>query len=240
MTYREDLLCAVCGTTSAQTGIASTNAFGSPDLDTRPPEMQRSTMSTWVQKCPECGYCARAINEAPAEANAVIASAEYLGQLTSPDYPELANAFLCLRLVSERAGSISDAAWASIQAAWACDDSSNVVAAARCRNEAVRLMRVLREQGQTLTEQPGADEAMMTDLLRRAGRFGEALDVVDQSMASIDHDLIRAILRYQKGLISKGDVAGHALAIGLHFPVKMPIRSSSGFPSLFRSPNPPL
>lgn len=37
--------CAVCGKESEQITLASTNTFGSPDLDLRPPEMKRSTMS---------------------------------------------------------------------------------------------------------------------------------------------------------------------------------------------------
>lgn len=37
--------CAVCGAKSRYNVIASTNTFGGgPDLDLRPPEMERSTM----------------------------------------------------------------------------------------------------------------------------------------------------------------------------------------------------
>ena len=106
-TYSEDVRCAVCGKSSAHIGTASTNAFGSADLDTRPPEMQRSTISTWVQECPECGYCARSIDKPLASAEAVITRPEYRSQLTSTDYPQLANAFLCQRMISEDAGSIA-------------------------------------------------------------------------------------------------------------------------------------
>lgn len=56
-------VCGVCGGISEQTGLQSTNAFGSPDLDLRPPEMERSTMCYWVQTCPQCGYCASDIAE---------------------------------------------------------------------------------------------------------------------------------------------------------------------------------
>ena len=48
--------CAVCGKISAHFEVTSTNTFGAPDLDTRPPEMMRSTMDMWVQECPSCGY----------------------------------------------------------------------------------------------------------------------------------------------------------------------------------------
>lgn len=48
--------CFLCNKVSEQTEINSTNSFGSSDLDLRPPEMQRSTMSFWIKECPTCGY----------------------------------------------------------------------------------------------------------------------------------------------------------------------------------------
>ena len=51
----EECTCAVCGRVSMQGVIMSTNAFGSPDLDLRPPPMERFTIDHWVQECPHCG-----------------------------------------------------------------------------------------------------------------------------------------------------------------------------------------
>ena len=50
--------CSVCGENSEQLVLISTNSWGYPDLDLRPPEMQRSTMNVWIQECPHCGYVA--------------------------------------------------------------------------------------------------------------------------------------------------------------------------------------
>ena len=51
------VICSACGTSSRQQVLLSTNSFlGSPDLDLRPPEMERSTMSLWLQECPNCGF----------------------------------------------------------------------------------------------------------------------------------------------------------------------------------------
>ena len=55
--------CWVCGEMSEQAGLASTNRFGSPDLDLRPPEMERSTMEWWLEECPHCGYVANDLSE---------------------------------------------------------------------------------------------------------------------------------------------------------------------------------
>lgn len=209
--YSEDVCCAVCGKMSSHIGIASTNAFGSADLDSRPPEMQRSTISTWVQRCPDCGYCAKRIDSADAVAKVVVVSPEYRSQLTSQDYPELANAFLCQCLVCEKSGFYNDAVLASVHAAWACDDIPRAEAAARCRSEAVRLIQAMHLRDETLSEQRGADEIMLTDLLRRSGRFDEALDFVDKAIPTINDEFIRVLLLFEKGLISKGDTNAHKI-----------------------------
>ena len=47
-------ICAVCGAMHEYRILTSTNAFGSPDLDLRPPMMKRGTMHLWVQECPSC------------------------------------------------------------------------------------------------------------------------------------------------------------------------------------------
>lgn len=42
--YSEAVKCPYCNTKVEITHLGSTNAFGAMDLDTRPPEMQRSTI----------------------------------------------------------------------------------------------------------------------------------------------------------------------------------------------------
>jgi hypothetical protein len=55
--------CFVCGETNKYIELTSSNRFGAPDLDTRPPEMMRSTIYSWIQACPYCDYCAPDISE---------------------------------------------------------------------------------------------------------------------------------------------------------------------------------
>lgn len=122
--YHEKKRCAVCGAQHEYTSIGSTNAFGSPDLDTRPPEMQRSTIFAWVQRCPKCGFCASNISKASDQAISVIRSEAYHEQLSDPSMPELANSFLCKSIIDETAGDYGSAAWSLIHAAWVCDDEA--------------------------------------------------------------------------------------------------------------------
>jgi hypothetical protein len=85
--HKQKIECAVCGTETEYTGIGSTSAFGSMDLDTRPPELERSTIFAWVQRCPECGYCASDVSQAPRHAASLVRSSEYVEQLIDPTYP---------------------------------------------------------------------------------------------------------------------------------------------------------
>ena len=55
--FEEENHCSVCGSKSVQAVIRSTNTMGPPDLDTRPAEMERSTINYWIQTCPSCGFC---------------------------------------------------------------------------------------------------------------------------------------------------------------------------------------
>ena len=42
--YEKEIICAICKNKNTYEMTSSFNALGSCDLDTRPPEMQRSTM----------------------------------------------------------------------------------------------------------------------------------------------------------------------------------------------------
>ncbi len=138
--YEKKARCAVCGFETAYAGIGSTNAFGPPDLDTRPPEMKRSTIFAWVQRCPACGYCASDVSKAPSQASSLIYSPEYARQLTDSTFPELANGFLCKALIDEGSADCASAAWALIHAAWACDDAEKPEPAKTCPSKAADMI----------------------------------------------------------------------------------------------------
>jgi uncharacterized protein (DUF2225 family) len=204
--------CAVCGKTSKHMVITSTSAFGSPDLDTRPPEPKRSSIVWWIQSCPSCGYCAPDISEHIEKACEVVRSDPYRQQLNSPEFPKLANAFLCYSLIQESLGKYASGGWASIYAAWACDDAGLDAGAQKCRKRALILLRRARENDQEFAEQAGAEEAIMVDLLRRSGQFELALKACDDGLKKDLEKVISDVLRFQKILIGRSDVACHSIA----------------------------
>ena len=204
--------CAVCRSENDYTCIVSTNAFGSPDLDTRPPKMQRSTIFAWVQRCPECGYCASDVSNAPFQTATLVRTPEYTRQLSDSICPELANAFLCKALINESSGDYAEAAWALIHAAWACDDADKPEPARTCRSKAVDMIEKALGKGQEVAEQDGGETAIQVDLLRRAGRLTEARQLISTKRSTITEDIISKILDFQDVLLTKGDEECHTIA----------------------------
>lgn len=211
--YIENKKCAICGKESKHTEIGSTNAFGSPDLDTRPPEMKRSTINMWIQTCPFCGYCSPDISELIKKASEIIHSDSYQQQLNNPEFPKLANAFLCFSLINESVGNYAGAGWSCIHAAWTCDDARSDAGAQKCRKRAVTLLQKAKENGQRFAKQDGAEEAIMVDLLRRSGQFELAMSMCKKFTKDRKlNKLIKNILQFQKSLISKSDITCHTIA----------------------------
>jgi len=210
--YKEKARCAVCETVTEYTGIGSTNAFGSPDLDTRPPEMERSTIFVWVKRCPACGYCAADVSNAAPQAPSVVRSPEYARQLADLTYPELANRFLCKALLDKNSEDYAEASWSLIHAAWACDDAKRDVQAKTCRTKAADMIRNALERGQKIADQDGAEVAIQVDLLRRADRLSDARQLIQTQRPAITEEFILKILVFQETLIASGDKACHTIS----------------------------
>lgn len=221
--------CASCGRESRQTEIGSTYIMGPPDLDTRPGQMQRSTMEYWVQMCPHCGYVDTEIKSAIQEAITVVRSETYQAQLRDPTVPELARRFLCHSVLEEALGNLADAGWASLHAAWACDDAPNSEAASRCRRRALASFEKATVVGQKITDQDYAEYPLVVDLLRRIGEFDQARNSCERAMTilsdAIKHQskkkpvqhpkelrIIQRILMFEKKLLRSRDSEGHSLA----------------------------
>jgi tetratricopeptide (TPR) repeat protein len=203
--------CAICGREDTYTMIMSTNSFGSPDLDLRPPEMQRSTMEYWVERCPECGYCSHNVEEAGDGVADVVQSEAYRRQRESQQYPELANAFLCSSMIYEHLGDYSSAGQTSMDAAWVCDDASMQTEARQCREEAIRLLQIARDQDQLDEDPAGATEALLTDLMRRSAQFDLAQKTCEEGLAKDPETVIAGVLRFQRSLIDAKDVGAYTI-----------------------------
>jgi hypothetical protein len=211
--YKEIKQCSVCGAENEYAGIGSTGTFGPQDLDTRPPERKRSTIVAWVQRCPDCGYCAADVSETCCqEAREIVNSREYKERLNDPTYPELAKFFLCKAIIDNKSRAFAAATLAFMRAAWSCDDSGHLDQARKCRQKAAEMLVIAEDDGKQVSEQNGADTAILVDLLRRSGQIEQARKAIVARRGGITEEFIARILDFQATLLDKNDVSCHTIA----------------------------
>jgi hypothetical protein len=208
MLDRENVRCGNCGASSDHSVLMSTNAFGSPDLDLRPPEMHRSTMNTWLQLCPSCGYCAPDLTQTPSD-KAVLQSEAYHAALRAEGFPKLARRFLAFAVATGQSDPATTAR-GYLQAAWVCDDYGRHEQADECRRQAAAwLSRCKPFPGD---ETGSGMMAVLVDVLRRSGQFAEASAECRAGLASpATTSAIREVLEYQQQLIECQDTKAHML-----------------------------
>ena len=183
--------CSVCRAESEHYILTSTNSFGAPDLDLRPPEMQRSTMPLWVQRCPRCGYVASSLSTSAGEARELVYSGEYKTCYGREFKSELAKKFYQHYLIMSANGKIKDTFYAALHAAWASDDALD--------RERAREMRLIAlKKLEKLMEIRRNDETLLLircDIMRRAGLFDELIALYGETRLS--DELPGAILAFQ-------------------------------------------
>ncbi|CAF5089844.1 unnamed protein product [Rotaria magnacalcarata] len=183
----------------------SYTTFGQPDLDLRPPPMKRETIVAWIEYCSHCGYCSDNVGDLNGTARKnIIESSDYQAQLSSNEYPELANRFLCYSILLENENSLVNAAWQALRAAWTCDDANNQQGAVRSRLRAVKLIEDSRSANLKFSNQHGLDQCIQADALRRAGEFQRAKELLQHQQGG-EEEIIKILFKFQLHLIESND-----------------------------------
>lgn len=205
--------CAVCDRVSLQGVILSTSAFKSPDLDFRPPPLERFTIDHWVQECPHCGYCAPVISEKIPRAGKMVRSGKYRKILRKPQRGEaqLYNQFLCASALYEHAGDLAAAARMALCAAWVADDKTRGKAkAVRARQQVLRLVDELHAQGGRLEEEPAWETLQLIDVARRAKEFDRANRLIAE-LAEVETEPFPALVAFQRERVAARDTAAYTI-----------------------------
>ncbi|MBP7882010.1 MAG: DUF2225 domain-containing protein [Candidatus Methylopumilus sp.] len=210
--FDKEVECSVCGEKSTHMVIGSTNSFGSPDLDTRQPEMQRSTIYHWIQRCPKCGYCSSNLSKCSENTKEIVNSKTYQNISGSVEMSVTAASFLARSYELEQQQAYSDSAWKAIHAAWICDDNNNIESSIKCRKQAIALIEKANNHGQIFIDQVGANEAIIIDLMRRSGMHQQALELSKSIKKEDIEEIILQIIQYQEVLIAKNDTAAHIMS----------------------------
>ena len=202
--YPQEVRCSACGTVSKFMVLGSTNTFGgTPDLDLRPPEMERSTMPLWIHRCPHCGYVSGDVDDQTTVTVEYLASEEYRSCGGIEFRSGLAMAFYQYYMINVIDGNAKDAFHAVLHAAWACDDEEDCENAVRCRRIAMELADRLIEENRDDDEVRATLSLMKTDFMRRAGMFDEVL--ARYGGVKYGNDLMDRILAFQLILAEKKD-----------------------------------
>lgn len=203
--------CSVCGTASKRLGLTSAFVVGHPDLDTRPGGTGRPLTGFSIEQCYSCGYTARRVaDDAPVGVRAILDSATYRAVLEQEALSSSARQFLARSLIDERVGDLAAAAWGALRAAWMCEDDGNDDAALRCRTRALAFFR--RAQAEGVVFAPGGNGAcIVADVLRRTGRFEEAIVECERALENERGPLTRSILAFQVELARARDAERHDL-----------------------------
>jgi hypothetical protein len=206
-----EVRCACCGHQSQHLVMGSTNQMGSPDLDLRPPEMERSTMDCWLQECEACHYTAPDLKDAPpAQAKDIVASAVYGAVLNDAQYPGLARRFLAYALLMDHSADHA-AGLARLHAAWVCDDADLAQLAVRCRSDAAQTLlrtKPFEDSGDAVTR-----GTVVVDVLRRARLFDQAeKERVDLLALASASGIVRDVLEFEGELIRQQDDVRYTVA----------------------------
>lgn len=206
--------CWACGKTSTHHTLVSVTTFGPPDLDLRPAEMQRGTMSSWVQACTHCGNVSQAIEKEPANPDAARAAmaGDRWRELTAGEaMPALAAVFLRHALLERSQGRPLEAGEATIRAAWAADDAGDGLLAGNCRREAADLLLPLLVSPDLAADRRETLAVRLVDVLRRAGEWARAKKFCADLLAQASEGVIGEVLRLQASLVEQRDAGCHCI-----------------------------
>ena len=198
-----EVRCAVCGATERFRVIRSTNAFGSADLDLRPPEMQRSTMPLWVQQCPACGYAADAISDETSVTREWLQSEAYQTCDGIAFSSDLAITFYRQHMICLQENDERKAHYALLHAAWACDDAFDAENAAICRKRAIPPLEAMIRSAND--EEKDTMLMVKADLLRRSGQFDRLID--EYADVKMKDKLLSMLLAFQLQKAREKDAA---------------------------------
>lgn len=208
-------VCAVCGTGSRQAPFRPSPPEQAPDLDLRPGEPVRSSMSRWLQQCPSCGYAAPDIAKAHPAAAQAVAAAPFRALLAETGHPPLARRFLAWGHVLEETGALHAAAEATLQAAWVADDLGRADLARHWRLDAVALWR----SGLPLDAE---QTVRVVDALRRAETWEDAAATAEALQRSRPPEAVAQVIGLELRLIAARDAGRHTVATALPPPARRP------------------
>lgn len=197
--------CSVCGKSSPQPVLLSTNTWGYPDLDMRPAEMRRSTMNTWIHECPHCGYVADNLEDEHELPEGFLKEDGYLSCDGHDFKSSLSKMFYRRYLIAKCESDVMMCFVSLRNCAWKCDDSED--------ENASIIRRMALGYIDDLIENAGEDKnnllVIKSDLLRRSGEFEKLVEEYENlTIGEEPHD---SIIRFQLEKARVRDDSGYTV-----------------------------
>ena len=197
--------CAVCGQTSLQPALMSTNTWGYPDLDLRPSEMHRSTMSVWLEECPDCGYVAGNLENKLEVTDDLLKTDEYLACEGHNFKSDLSKRFYRHYLISKAEKDYGSEFLSLLHCAWTCDDNEDKLALEMRKMALKPLDKIVPESdGERINLL-----IMKADLLRRTLQFDRVVSEFKDLI--LDDKLQNDVITFQIELAMKKDSNCHTV-----------------------------
>lgn len=203
--YRKKVKCGCCGFSFEMSALGSTNSFGSMDLDTRPPEMMRSTITYWLTRCPECDYVNSNIELCDNIIKDVVESIEYRSISRSTIYSTLCKNFLQNAMICASKNDKIGEVYNYLHAAWVCDDNQEITNAIAMRKQCIILIDKLsiHDSNETFL-------VIKADLLRRSKQFDALNEEYERRIFS--KELLNKIIGFQLKKAEEQDCQCYAVS----------------------------
>lgn len=199
--------CAICGKEHEFIVVNSTTTMGAMDLDTRPPQMKRSTLPHEIQYCDKCHYANDDIENIIEGFNKdSLSSQNYLAVVNDDKIDRTAKAFLLAGHLHAIYGKYREAGIYFLNAAWIFDDLKEEDYAKRARLKSHKYLSVFIEETEDI------NLAVLTvDLQRRVGDFIGAIETANQLLEYGVDDFLAKILNFEIELSNKNDSSCHSV-----------------------------
>jgi hypothetical protein len=103
------------------------------------------------------------------------------------------------------------AGWASLHAAWVCDDAKNEKGSREFRIQATKFFQKAIENGEGFTSDLGEQYRVLVDVVRRTNRLEMALALCKAGIRELEGTTDRVILEFERELILAGDTMSHSI-----------------------------
>ena len=193
--FDREVECGICGKTCEITVLGSSNQWGYADLDLRPPEMYRSTMDTWMDECPNCGFVSPMLKNELGVTREFIESETYKNCEGHEFISPLAKRFYRAYMIYEDKGLDMEAFSNLLHCVWACDDRDDSELAVELRVKLADMVDKLDKNDDL--------NLMKADFLRRSRQFERVIEEYEN--VYFGKDILNQIVRFQIEKSRMGD-----------------------------------